>query len=123
MRNRTLILIAAILCVAFMMPQAVFAKKKKKIRPFVQEYTIKNGKRINVLGEGRLINLAAAEGHPAAMMDMELMFSASDSTVTGTTAPFSAMSGALILKGIPRKNWKKSAVFITSQWKTILRRG
>jgi len=45
-------------------------KKKKKIRPFVLEYTIKNGKRINVLGEGRLINLAAAEGHPSSVMDM-----------------------------------------------------
>jgi len=45
-------------------------KRKKKIRPFVLEYTIKNGKRINVLGEGRLINLAAAEGHPSSVMDM-----------------------------------------------------
>jgi adenosylhomocysteinase len=41
------------------------------MRPFVQEYTRKqNGKRIIVLGEGRLINLAAAEGHPASVMDM-----------------------------------------------------
>ena len=40
------------------------------IRPFVEEYMLKNGRRINVLGEGRLINLAAAEGHPAAVMDM-----------------------------------------------------
>jgi adenosylhomocysteinase len=36
----------------------------------VDEYTLQNGRRIYVLGEGRLINLAAAEGHPAAVMDM-----------------------------------------------------
>ncbi len=43
----------------------------KTIRPFVQEYTLSDtGKRIIVLGEGRLINLAAAEGHPASVMDM-----------------------------------------------------
>lgn len=44
-------------------------KAKRKIRPFVDEYTL-NGKKIYVLGEGRLINLAAAEGHPADVMDM-----------------------------------------------------
>lgn len=46
------------------------AKKKRKIREFVDEYTLKDGRRINLLGEGRLINLAAAEGHPASVMDM-----------------------------------------------------
>ena len=46
------------------------AKKTKRIREFVDEHTLKNGNRINLLGEGRLINLAAAEGHPAAVMDM-----------------------------------------------------
>jgi adenosylhomocysteinase len=40
------------------------------VRPFVQEYKMKNGNRVMVLGEGRLINLAAAEGHPASVMDM-----------------------------------------------------
>jgi len=45
-------------------------KKKRAVRDFVEEYTIKNGRRINILGEGRLINLAAAEGHPAMVMDM-----------------------------------------------------
>jgi len=41
------------------------------MRPFVEEFKIKgSGKRIIVLGEGRLINLAAAEGHPASVMDM-----------------------------------------------------
>ena len=44
--------------------------KKKKMRTFVEEYTLQDGRRINVLGEGRLINLAAAEGHPSSVMDM-----------------------------------------------------
>ncbi|NOX21324.1 MAG: adenosylhomocysteinase [Nitrospirae bacterium] len=43
---------------------------RRKIREFVQEYKLKDGRRIYVLGEGRLINLAAAEGHPSAVMDM-----------------------------------------------------
>lgn len=44
---------------------------RETLRPFVEEYKIKgNGKRVIVLGEGRLINLAAAEGHPASVMDM-----------------------------------------------------
>jgi adenosylhomocysteinase len=46
------------------------SKKKRKIREFVEEYTMRDGRRINLLGEGRLINLAAAEGHPAQVMDM-----------------------------------------------------
>ena len=46
------------------------AKAKKRIRPFVDEYTLSDGRRIYLLGEGRLINLAAAEGHPASVMDM-----------------------------------------------------
>ena len=46
------------------------AKSKKRMRPFVDEYTFGDGKRIYLLGEGRLINLAAAEGHPASVMDM-----------------------------------------------------
>ncbi|HPS20805.1 MAG TPA: adenosylhomocysteinase [Candidatus Omnitrophota bacterium] len=40
------------------------------MRPFVEEYSLKGGKKIVILGEGRLINLAAAEGHPAMVMDM-----------------------------------------------------
>ena len=44
--------------------------KKRTIRPYVEEYLLKNGKKIYLLGEGRLINLAAAEGHPAIVMDM-----------------------------------------------------
>ena len=46
------------------------AVKKRLIRDFVEEFTLKTGRRIYVLGEGRLINLAAAEGHPSAVMDM-----------------------------------------------------
>lgn len=46
------------------------AKEKRQIRTFVDEYTMPNGRKINLLGEGRLINLAAAEGHPACVMDM-----------------------------------------------------
>ncbi len=45
-------------------------KVRRGVREFVDEYTLKNGKRILVLGEGRLINLAAAHGHPASVMDM-----------------------------------------------------
>ncbi|MGD9105815.1 MAG: adenosylhomocysteinase [Desulfobacterales bacterium] len=45
-------------------------KSHRTIRPFVEEYMLKNGKRINVLGDGRLINLASAEGHPSSVMDM-----------------------------------------------------
>jgi adenosylhomocysteinase len=42
----------------------------RTIRPFVEEYVLRDGRAIHVLGEGRLINLAAAEGHPANVMDM-----------------------------------------------------
>jgi adenosylhomocysteinase len=44
--------------------------KKRTAREYVDEYTLKNGRRIAVLGEGRLINLASAEGHPSSVMDM-----------------------------------------------------
>jgi adenosylhomocysteinase len=43
---------------------------KKIARPFVDEFTMKDGRRLYLLGDGRLINLAAAEGHPASVMDM-----------------------------------------------------
>ena len=46
------------------------SSSKRTTRPFVEEYSLRDGRRINLLGEGRLINLAAAEGHPAAVMDM-----------------------------------------------------
>src|SRR5271165_5513081 len=46
------------------------SSSKRTTRTFVDEYTMKDGRKINLLGEGRLINLAAAEGHPASVMDM-----------------------------------------------------
>ena len=46
------------------------SKKKRQIREFVDEYTLQSGRRVNLLGEGRLINLASAEGHPSSVMDM-----------------------------------------------------
>jgi adenosylhomocysteinase len=46
------------------------ASSKKPARPFVDEYVMKDGRKIYLLGQGRLINLAAAEGHPAVVMDM-----------------------------------------------------
>jgi len=46
------------------------SKKITQARPFVDRYTLKNGREINLLADGRLVNLAAAEGHPASVMDM-----------------------------------------------------
>lgn len=43
---------------------------KKKIKEYIEEYTLENGKKLNLLAEGRLLNLSAAEGHPASVMDM-----------------------------------------------------
>jgi len=49
---------------------AAMAVATREVRDFVQEFSLKDGKRIYVLGEGRLVNLAAAEGHPSSVMDM-----------------------------------------------------
>ncbi|MCX7959172.1 MAG: adenosylhomocysteinase, partial [Deltaproteobacteria bacterium] len=46
------------------------ARSHRMVRDFVEEYTLRNGRRIYLLAEGRLINLASAEGHPASVMDM-----------------------------------------------------
>jgi len=46
------------------------ARNKRRIRPLVDEYTLKDGRRLYLLAEGRVVNLAAAEGHPASVMDM-----------------------------------------------------
>jgi adenosylhomocysteinase len=46
------------------------AVEKHRVRDFVDQYTLRDGRKISLLGEGRLINLAAAEGHPASVMDM-----------------------------------------------------
>lgn len=50
--------------------ETISAKINKSVRNFVDQYVLKNGKAVYLLGEGRLINLAAAEGHPACVMDM-----------------------------------------------------
>ncbi|MEI8175523.1 MAG: adenosylhomocysteinase [Candidatus Omnitrophota bacterium] len=49
---------------------ASISTRQRMIRDYTEEYTLKNGRKIYLLGEGRLINLAAAEGHPASVMDM-----------------------------------------------------
>src|SRR3990172_5004333 len=49
---------------------AALAPARRAVRPFVEEFLLPDGRRVYVLGEGRLINLAAAEGHPASVMDM-----------------------------------------------------
>jgi adenosylhomocysteinase len=49
---------------------AAMAAARRPVRPFVEEFALASGRRLYVLGEGRLINLASAEGHPAAVMDM-----------------------------------------------------
>jgi adenosylhomocysteinase len=46
------------------------AKEKRLVRPYVEQYMLEDNRTINILGEGRLINLASAEGHPASVMDM-----------------------------------------------------
>ncbi len=46
------------------------AEEKRQIRQFVEEFTLSDGRKINLLANGRLVNLAAAEGHPASVMDM-----------------------------------------------------
>jgi len=46
------------------------SRSQRSVKPFVEEYTMRGGRRVFLLGEGRLINLASAEGHPASVMDM-----------------------------------------------------
>jgi adenosylhomocysteinase len=46
------------------------SRKRRMVRPGVEEFTLKNGRRVSLLGEGRLVNLALAEGHPSSVMDM-----------------------------------------------------
>ncbi len=50
--------------------EAMAGGRRERIRDFIDQYVLPDGRRINLLGEGRLINLAAAEGHPASVMDM-----------------------------------------------------
>ena len=62
------------------------AATKRLVRPFVEEYAMKDGRRIHILGEGRLINLAAAEGHPASVMDMSFANQALSAEYMGKNA-------------------------------------
>ncbi|MEB2287610.1 MAG: adenosylhomocysteinase [Anaerolineae bacterium] len=50
--------------------QKIAVGEPRRVRPFVEQYTLRDGRAINLLADGRLINLAAAEGHPASVMDM-----------------------------------------------------
>ncbi|MCZ7538553.1 MAG: adenosylhomocysteinase [Anaerolineae bacterium] len=50
--------------------QKIAMGEPRRVRPFVEQYTLRDGRAINLLAEGRLINLSAAEGHPASVMDM-----------------------------------------------------
>ena len=52
------------------------AKEKRKVREFVDEYVLPNGKRIHLLAEGRLVNIAAGQGHPVEIMDMSFAIQA-----------------------------------------------
>ena len=69
------------------------AQKKRRVRPFVDEYTLSDGRHIFLLGEGRLINLAAAEGHPASVMDMSFANQA-------LCAEYMAKEGAKLTPGV-----------------------
>ncbi len=78
---------------------AEMAKDRRQIRENVEEYRLLRGKRINVLGEGRLVNLAAAEGHPPSVMDMSFANQA-------LTASFVAEKGATLenkVYGVPEE--------------------
>jgi len=50
--------------------EALAGHEPRIVRPFVKQYTLPDGRRLNVLADGRLVNLSAAEGHPSAVMDM-----------------------------------------------------
>ncbi len=71
------------------------AVEVREVRPFVQAYRLRSGKTIHVLAEGRLVNLAAAEGHPAAVMDMSFANQA-------LAAEFLAQRGAELPVGVHR---------------------
>jgi adenosylhomocysteinase len=75
------------------------SKSKRRIRDHIDEYTLRTGRKINLLGEGRLINLAAAEGHPASVMDMSFANQA-------LSAEYMVKHGATLKKkvyGVPKE--------------------
>ncbi len=69
------------------------AKKVRIVKDFVEEYTLKDGKRIYLLAEGRLINLASAHGHPASVMDMSF-------SVQALSAEFAVMGKTVMSPGV-----------------------
>lgn len=75
------------------------AQKKRRVRPFVDEYTLPDSKCIFLLGEGRLINLAAAEGHPASVMDMSFANQA-------LCAEYMTKEGAKLSPGVHPVPWE-----------------
>jgi len=52
------------------------SKKRRRVREYVEEYALKNGKRVYLLADGRLVNLAAGQGHPVEIMDMSFAIQA-----------------------------------------------
>jgi adenosylhomocysteinase len=77
---------------------AALAESRRVVRPFVEEFVLPGGRRVHVLGEGRLINLASAEGHPASVMDMSFANQA-------LAAEFMAKKGRTLERkvyGVPR---------------------
>lgn len=74
------------------------AKSAKNVKDFIEEFTMKDGRRLYVLAEGRLINLASAHGHPASVMDMSF-------SVQALSAEFALYSSDMLPKvyGVPRE--------------------
>ena len=66
------------------------AEAKRTVRPMVDEYTLENGRRVNLLAQGRLVNLAAAEGHPSSVMDMSFAGQALSSAYLAQRGPGAA---------------------------------
>ena len=75
------------------------ASSRRQTREFVEEYAMRDGRRIYVLGEGRLINLAAAEGHPASVMDMSFANQALSRRVHGEELRLAGEEGLLRARG------------------------
>ena len=69
------------------------SRGRKEVREFVEEFTLKNGRRVYLLADGRLVNLSAAEGHPASVMDMSFANQA-------LASEFIAKSGSMLEKRV-----------------------
>jgi adenosylhomocysteinase len=85
---------------------AGMAKEKRQLREYVEVYHLADGRRINVLAEGRLVNLAAAEGHPSSVMDMSFANQA-------LTASYVVRNGAILERkvyGVPEPIDREIAV-------------